>query len=70
MSIKEALQYCEEHPAYTIPTSEDAEMLDTEHESFWITDRLGDRCVIYYKKAQVYKRTHCSMLHNVVVIAV
>lgn len=72
MSIAQAQAYCDKHPEYKVPTSQQAENLDldqVEHESFLISDTLGGRVLVYNKKKQVYRITHPQFLHNVVVIS-
>ncbi len=71
MSYAETERYCNEHPAYKIPSPDEAESLDDqEHNKFWINEELGGRKIVYLKKEQRYQRTHPSFLHNVVLVKV
>ena len=68
MSFAEAQRYCDEHPEYRIPDGYEATNLDSEHGSFWISETLGDRNVLYVPMKQVFRMTHPSFLHFVVVV--
>ena len=68
MSIAELNRYCEEHPEYRVPNANEAEMIETDHSTFWTCEELGDRCVTYQKEKQMFRRSHPVFLHSCVVV--
>lgn len=70
MTFGEALHYCHDHPRFKIPNASEAmEIEKVEHKTFWISDELADRNVIYDKQNQVFIMQHENFKNNVVVIA-
>ena len=68
MSWTELERYCEENPQYKIPTPNDAEMINSDHDSFWVDGLLEDHHIIYTQETQCYRRIHPAMLQSVVLI--
>ena len=63
--------YCNEHKEYRIPSIRDAEQFntkDTIHDTFWTTDILSDRNVIYNKRKQCFRIAHPQTRHFAVLV--
>ena len=71
MTFFEAERYTDTHPEWKIPDiyeSESINIEDIEHASFWISDQIQNRRLIYDKKMQVIKTLHPNIRHNIVLI--
>ncbi len=68
MHYNEAIAYCLKHPNYHIPNAEEAELLSSDHVTFWTSESLGDRRLIYHKIKQLYERVHQNFQQNVVLV--
>lgn len=75
MIYSEAQAYCERHPEYRLPNTEEAmivnEVATTEDNipnQFWISDKLGDFIVEYNSQIMTFNTSHILFKSGVVVI--
>ena len=71
MTLAEVNKYVADHPEWKIPNTEEAIGADKDFvdwDAFWISDKIGNRVVIYNHRKQAFYVTHPSFKHSVVLV--
>ena len=71
MTYPEAQKYCDDHPNFKIPNALEAQEFDKDeiaYDTFWISEMLSDRNVIYNKRKYCFRVVHPQMRQYVILV--